>query len=228
MFPFRLNFPDNSPSKYDVTENGYVCVPFIGSTRNRHKLMMLLLKMSFVLIIILALIGSFWWTISISPSSRGHIFHGYRRLQVQLFSYLWDIGEISFGSSRLQDVEFCPCKFENYVPCYNVSENLASGLADGQEYSWNCEHGMRQYCLVLPPVNFKIPLRWPTGRDVIWVANVKFTAQEVLLSGSLTKRLVGFHLFVIEQSSLAELTFIIYIFLSIKTEITTLIFISCN
>lgn len=185
--PIRVLFPENSnssPSKYGISENGFSADPLISNPpRNRHRLTMLLLKLGLALIIILALTGSFWWTISISASSRGHIFHGYRRLQEQLVSDLWDIGELSLGSSRLKDVEFCPQESENRVPCYNVSENL-----DGVAYERHCTYGTKQNCLVLPPPNYKIPLRWPTGKDVIWLANVKITAQEVLSSGSLTKR----------------------------------------
>jgi hypothetical protein len=188
-FPFRLLLPDNSSPKCGITENGFASDSFVvGTPRSRHKLAMLLLKFSLVLIVILALTGSFWWTISISTTSRGHIFHGYRRLQEQLVSDLWDIGELSLGSSKLKELDFCPQEFENYVPCCNVSKNLALGYSDGNEYDRFCGYEPRQNCLVLPPVNYKIPLRWPTGRDVIWFANVKITAQEVMSSGSLTKR----------------------------------------
>ncbi|WRX30705.1 Putative S-adenosyl-L-methionine-dependent methyltransferase - like 10 [Theobroma cacao] len=190
-FPFRLLFPDSSPLKHGVTENGFASDPFsVGTPRSRHKLTMLFLKLSLIVIVILALTGSFWWTISISTSSRGHIFHGYRRLQEQLVSDLWDIGELSLGPSRLKEIEFCPEESENFIPCFNVSENLALGYSDGNEYDRLCGHGSRQRCLVLPPVNYKIPLRWPTGGDVIWVANVKITGQEVFSSGSLTKRMM--------------------------------------
>ncbi|KAL2893802.1 putative pectin methyltransferase QUA2 [Bienertia sinuspersici] len=163
--PFRLNSSDNAPSKLGINDNGFSAEFFNGgSPRSRHKLTMLLLRISLVLIVILALTGSFWWTISITTSSRGHIFHSYRRLQEQLH--------------------------ENHVPCYNVSESSALGYADGDEYDRLCEHNLKQSCLVSPPVNYRIPLRWPTGKDVIWVANVKISAQEVLSSGSLTKRMM--------------------------------------
>ncbi|KAB1199262.1 putative pectin methyltransferase QUA2 [Morella rubra] len=91
---------------------------------------------------------------------------------------------------RLKELEFCPQEFENHVPCFNVSANLALGSSNGNEYDRLCGHEPRQNCLVLSPVNYKIPLRWPTGRDVIWFANVKITAQEVMSSGSLTKRMM--------------------------------------
>ncbi|XAR62147.1 Sarcosine/dimethylglycine N-methyltransferase [Bertholletia excelsa] len=189
-FPFRFVFPDNS-LKHNLSENGFASDPFnTGTLRSRHKLTLLFLRLSLVVIAILALAGSFWWTLTITTSSRGHIFRGYRRIQEQLVSDLWDIGELSLGSARLKELEFCSQEYENYVPCFNVTENLALGLTEGEENERHCGQGSRQNCLVLPPSNYKIPLRWPTGKDVIWIANVKITAQEVLSSGSLTKRMM--------------------------------------
>lgn len=171
------------------TDQSYLALSS-GTPRSRHNFTMLFLKFSLIAIVFLALTGSFWWTISISTSSRGHIYHGYRRLQEQLVSDLWDIGEISLGSSRSKDLEFCSEDFENYVPCFNESQNLALGYSNGDEVDRHCGQELKQQCLVLPPVKYRIPLRWPTGRDVIWVSNVKITAQEVLSSGSLTKRMM--------------------------------------
>ncbi|XP_014504757.1 probable pectin methyltransferase QUA2 [Vigna radiata var. radiata] len=192
-FPLRLLLGNNSDSKYGngIGENGFASDSFIvSSPRNRLKLMLLSLKFSLVFIVVLAITGSFWWTLSISSSSRGHIYHGYRRLQEKLVSDLMDIGEFSRGPLRLKESEFCPQELENFVPCYNVSENVELDVSDSNEIDRQCGHEPRQNCLVLPPVNYKIPLRWPTGKDVIWVANVKITAQEVLSSGSLTKRMM--------------------------------------
>ncbi|KAK2442429.1 putative pectin methyltransferase QUA2 [Trifolium repens] len=190
--PFRLLFADNnSHSKYGVAENGFSPDPFIlGTPRSRHKLILLFMKFSIVFIVILALAGSFWWTISISTTSRGQIYHGYRRLQEKLVSDLLDIGEISYAPSKQKELDFCSQEFENYVPCFNVSDNLAQGYSDGSEFDRQCGRELRQDCLLLSPMTYKIPLRWPTGRDVIWVNNVKITAQEVLSSGSLTKRMM--------------------------------------
>ncbi|XP_010535445.1 PREDICTED: probable pectin methyltransferase QUA2 [Tarenaya hassleriana] len=190
-FPFGFLFSNHSSPKNGINENGFASDPYIsGTARSRHRLMMLLLKISLVVIVIVALTGSFWWTISISTSSRGHIYHNYRRLQEQLVSDLLDIGEISLGPNRWKEMEFCSADSENYVPCFNVSENLALGYSNGDEYDRFCGPGSKVDCLVLPPANYRIPLRWPTGRDVIWFANVKITAQEVLSSGSFTKRMM--------------------------------------
>ncbi|KAJ4966690.1 hypothetical protein NE237_018539 [Protea cynaroides] len=190
-FLFNLIFGDNSCPKSGLSESGFGSDPFnMGTSRSRHNLTTLFLKFSLVLIVVLALSGSLWWTITISTSSRGHIVRGYRRLQEQLISDLADIGEFSLGQGRLKEVEYCSVEFENYVPCFNISENLALGYSDGKEYERHCEHESKQSCLVLPPRNYRVPLRWPTGRDVIWSSNVKITAQEVLSSGSLTKRMM--------------------------------------
>lgn len=185
-FPFGFLFSSNQSSSKHGENGGFPVDPY--TARSRHRLMLLFLKISLVLIVVIALAGSFWWTISISTSSRGHVYHNYRRLQEQLVSDLWDIGEISLGPNRWKELEYCNIESENYVPCFNISENLALGYSNGDENDRFCGPGSRQDCLVLPPVNYRVPLRWPTGKDVIWYHNVKITAQEVLSSGSITKR----------------------------------------
>ncbi|OVA14224.1 putative S-adenosyl-L-methionine-dependent methyltransferase [Macleaya cordata] len=191
-FLVGLLFPENSPSKCGIGENGFGSDPFnMGNSRSRQNLTLSFLKFSLILIVILALSGSLWWTISISNSSRGNIFRGYRRLHDQLITDMLDIGELSLGSARLKELEFCPQESENHVPCFfNVSSDPALGSSDEEVYDRQCGQGSSQNCLVFPPRNYRIPLRWPTGRDVIWVANVKITAQQVLSSGSLTKRMM--------------------------------------
>ena len=168
-FPFAFFFTDKAADPYT-------------SRNNKQRLMLLFVKTTLALIVILALAGSFWWTISISTSSSsGHVYqrsHSYRRLQEQLVSDLLDIGDISVGPTRWKELEYCDVDSESYVPCFNVSESLDRFC------------GSREGCLVLPPVDYKVPLRWPTGKDVIWFRNVKITADEVLTSGSINKRWV--------------------------------------
>ncbi|KAJ9567736.1 hypothetical protein OSB04_003702 [Centaurea solstitialis] len=103
---------------------------------------------------------------------------------------LWDIGELSLGAARLKEPEFCSLESENHVPCFNSTENLQLGFTEGQELDRHCGPTSKQNCLVLAPLRYKIPHRWPTGRDVIWIENVKINAQQVLSSGSLTKRMM--------------------------------------
>ncbi|CAN0889933.1 Probable pectin methyltransferase QUA2 [Linum grandiflorum] len=164
-FPFRAFFQDYNGGSSPPSKCGSA---------------LFLIRFSLAVIVILALSGSFWWTISISTTTRGQIVHSYRRLQEQLFSDLWDIGELaSTSSSKSKEVEFCPLdESESYVNCFNDSVRQC-GIGSSS-----------RSCLLLPPVNYRIPLRWPTGRDVIWVSNVKITADEVLSSGSMTKRMM--------------------------------------
>lgn len=147
-FPFRFPFLDNSPSKNSFSGNGFASDPFTtGSLRSRHKLTMFFLKLSLVAIVILALTGSFLWTISITSSSRGQIIRGNRRIQEQLVSDLWDIGELSLGASRFKEFDFCPEESENHVPCFNVTESLALGIPASEEHDRHCSQGLRQNCL---------------------------------------------------------------------------------
>lgn len=192
--PFQFLFSEKSSSKQDASENGFVVSEQFTPTplRNRHMLTLLFLKFSLVLIVILGLSVSFLWTISLTTASRSPTIRGYRRLQEQLVSDLWDIGELSLGSTRFKESEFCSLESENSVPCFNITENLELGLTEGKEFDRRCGPMSKQNCLIRAPPKYKIPHRWPTGRDVIWIDNVKITAQEVLSSGSLMKRLVKF------------------------------------
>ncbi|XP_010416801.1 PREDICTED: probable pectin methyltransferase QUA2 isoform X2 [Camelina sativa] len=186
-FPFAFLF--TSSNHKHGGDNAFPPDPY--TARTRHRLMLMFLKISLVLIVVFALAGSFWWTISISTSSRGHVYHNYRRLQEQLVSDLLDIEEISLGPNRWKDLDYCNINVsENFVPCFNASENLALGYSNGDEIDRFCGPGSKQECLVLPPVKYRVPLRWPTGKDVIWLANVKISAQEVVSSGSITKRMM--------------------------------------
>uniref|UniRef100_A0A5B7BPP0 Methyltransferase n=1 Tax=Davidia involucrata TaxID=16924 RepID=A0A5B7BPP0_DAVIN len=181
---FHINsiYP-NSSLNSGFIENGFGVDSFgIGGSRSRDKLILHFIKYIAVAIAFLALLGSLWWTISISSTPRDYLSRGYWWLQEQLISDLSDIGELSLNSAHSKEVEFCSHEFENHVPCFNVS--------DGNKYDRLCGHGSKQNCLVLPPMNYKIPLRWPAGRDVIWFTNVKITAHEVLSSGSLKKRMM--------------------------------------
>ncbi|KAL0908586.1 hypothetical protein M5K25_023088 [Dendrobium thyrsiflorum] len=179
----------------NFTKNGFgleLPSPF-GNVTNRQYLNLNLLKLGLALISFAALCGSLCWIIYITTASQVNIYRGYRRLQERLIADLSVVGELYHGAGKVRELEFCPPEYENYVPCYcNVSENLYSTEADGQiEYQRQCVQGSekRLSCLVLPPKNYRIPLRWPTGRDFIWKENVKISKQD-FSSGSLTKRMM--------------------------------------
>ncbi|WOK92174.1 hypothetical protein Cni_G00865 [Canna indica] len=177
----------------DFGENGYghdVMNP-AATNRSRQSLTFSFLMLGLAVLTVLALSGSLYWAISISSSPRGNIYHGYRKLQEQVVADLSNVGELSLGIARLKELEFCPPEYENYVPCYyNVSENF--DLIDPVvtvEFERNCISNTEKGCLILSPANYRIPLRWPSGKDFIWKENVKITGQE-FSSGSLTKRMM--------------------------------------
>ncbi|MQL72715.1 hypothetical protein Taro_005046 [Colocasia esculenta] len=191
---------DYSGSEGKDFENGHgyevsspASVAAAAASRSRQRTTIYLLNLSLAVIVVLALSVSLYWTISISTSSRVSIYRGYRRLQEQLVVDLSQIGELSLGTAKLKELEFCPPELENSVPCYNSSNNLDSGdsyvPAIALERECSTEPADEPGCLVLPPWNYRIPLRWPTGRDFIWKNNVKVTGQEFSL-GSLTKRMM--------------------------------------
>lgn len=159
---------------------------WFGVDRAQHCFIVGILKLSLALIAFFSLFGSLKWMLSISKTSSNYFpLDGYWSIQEKLISDLSDIQKLALGSSRLQEVEFCSQTYENYVPCFNTSDTFEGSKLDSQ-----CERGLRLNCLVPTPKNYRLPLRWPAGRDVIWYSNVKISAQEVLSSGTLTKRLM--------------------------------------
>ncbi|PIN05145.1 Sterol 24-C-methyltransferase [Handroanthus impetiginosus] len=126
---------------------------------------------------------------SVTTSVRPDIYSNYRRWKDQALSDYLELKNLA--ANRLKDFDLCGKERENYVPCYNVSANLLTGFKNGEEFDRHCEVSRdRQYCLVRPPKDYKIPLSWPSGRDVIWSGNVKLSKDQFLSSGSMTKRLM--------------------------------------
>ncbi|KOM31738.1 hypothetical protein LR48_Vigan01g129300 [Vigna angularis] len=128
---------------------------------------------------------------SASRTAESLIYTNYRRIKEQAAADYLELRSVSSGGSRQKEVELCGKERENFVPCHNVSANLISGFKDGEEFDRHCEvYKVSERCLVRPPKEYKTPLRWPSGRDVIWSANVKITKDQFLSSGSMTKRLM--------------------------------------
>ncbi|RZB42132.1 putative methyltransferase PMT5 [Glycine soja] len=120
------------------------------------------------------------------------IYTSYRRIEEQAaVDYLELRAVSSAGGARQKEVGLCRKERENFVPCHNVSANLVAGFKDGEEFDRHCEvYKGTEKCLVRPPKEYKAPLQWPAGRDVIWSGNVKITKDQFLSSGSMTKRLM--------------------------------------
>ncbi|PHT59455.1 putative methyltransferase PMT5 [Capsicum baccatum] len=125
---------------------------------------------------------------SVASSAKPDIYTSYRKLKTQVRSDYLELKSLSLGANWIKDIGFCGKERESYVPCYNVSANLLAGLKNGKEFDRHCELSSEQtHCLVRSMEDYKIPLTWPAGRDVIWSGNVRLTKDQFLSSGSMTK-----------------------------------------
>ncbi|XP_071715356.1 probable methyltransferase PMT5 [Rutidosis leptorrhynchoides] len=129
---------------------------------------------------------------SVTVTAKPDIYANYRRIKEQAVNDYLELTSLSLGVSDLKELRLCGKEREHYVPCYNVSANLLTSFNNGEEFDRHCEvsQGDFSYCLVRPPKDYKTPLSWPVGRDVIWNENVKITKDQFLSSGSMTKRLM--------------------------------------
>ncbi|KAH1123410.1 hypothetical protein J1N35_006570 [Gossypium stocksii] len=77
-------------------------------------------------------------------------------------------------------MNICPLKFNEYIPCHDISyvKQLARdlNLSKSEELERHCPPlGKRLFCLVPPPLDYKIPIKWPVSRDYVWRSNVNHT-----------------------------------------------------
>eukprot|EP00249_Psilotum_nudum_P013369 c24294_g1_i1 orf=545-2815(-) len=163
-----------------------------GSTRNRRGLALQCIMLCFVSVLVLVgVLGSTSSSYSISTSPKLELYKTYRRLQLEVSLDFSNGGIFNLGTVRPKEIEVCPRNMENYVPCYNVTAGIENGLKKGEEYDRHCEFlGKAKQCLIRPPKEYRIPLRWPASRDVVWSGNVKVTKDQLLATGSRTKRLM--------------------------------------
>lgn len=86
----------------------------------------------------------------------------------------------------------CRSKKENYVPCYGVPPGyLLNEFDNDDDFDRHCEvFRSENRCLVPPPKGYKIPSRWPAGRDLIWSENVKMEENKFISPRSLNRRSV--------------------------------------
>ncbi|KAI3714310.1 hypothetical protein L1987_72907 [Smallanthus sonchifolius] len=162
---------------------------FSGHRPPRSWLLLCLVSV-FVLIVLLGSSSSSAFN-SLTVGVKPEVYTNYRRLKEQTSSNYVELKTFSSGASNPKEIRLCGKEREDYVPCYNVSANLLAGFKDGEEFDRHCEVSQDQtYCLVRPPRDYRTPLSWPVGRDVIWNANVKISKDQFLSSGSMTKRLM--------------------------------------
>ncbi|KAM3280698.1 putative methyltransferase PMT6 [Capsicum chacoense] len=77
-------------------------------------------------------------------------------------------------------VNVCPLKFNEYIPCHDlpyIKELMPKlDLSRKEELERHCPPPDRRlFCLVPPPTDYKIPIRWPISRDYVWRSNVNHT-----------------------------------------------------
>ncbi|KAA8529359.1 hypothetical protein F0562_033842 [Nyssa sinensis] len=165
----------------------------LSSILGRRPLLNWILLCLASILVLIALLGSRSSSAfdSVTSAAKLDIHTNYRRLKEQAVNDYLELRSLSLGPNHLREFSLCGKERENSVPCYNVSGNLLAGFNDGEEFDRHCEVSQdQQHCLVRPPKDYKIPLSWPVGRDVIWSGNVKITKEQFLSSGSMTKRLM--------------------------------------
>ncbi|XP_057509843.1 probable methyltransferase PMT5 [Actinidia eriantha] len=161
----------------------------VGHRPPRNWLLLFLIS----ILVVIALLGSSSSSAfdSVTSTVRFNVYTNYRRLREQAASDYLELRSLSSEATIPREFSLCGRERENYVPCYNVSGNLLAGFKDGDVSDRHCEVSREQlHCLVRPPKDYKIPLRWPMGKDVIWSGNVKISKDQFLSSGSMTKRLM--------------------------------------
>ncbi|ESQ32986.1 hypothetical protein EUTSA_v10003873mg [Eutrema salsugineum] len=142
------------------------------------------------LVTILAPLTSTSYDASTASTLVPNMYSNYRRIKEQAAVDYLDLRSLSLGAS-LKEFPLCGKERESYVPCYNVTGNLLAGLQEGDVLDRHCEFEReKERCVVRPPRDYKIPLRWPLGRDIIWSGNVKITKDQFLSSGTVTTRLM--------------------------------------
>ena len=77
-------------------------------------------------------------------------------------------------------VDVCPLIFNEYIPCHDISYVATLipklDLSRKEELERHCPPvEKRLFCLVPPPKDYKIPIKWPLSRDYVWRSNVNHT-----------------------------------------------------
>ncbi|VVB03981.1 unnamed protein product [Arabis nemorensis] len=168
----------------------YKSVSSVFGLRPRIRGLLFVVVGVVALLTILAPLTSNTYDSSAASSLVPNIYSNYRRIKEQAAVDYLDLRSLSLGAS-LKEFPLCGKERESYVPCYNVTGNLLAGLQEGDELDRHCEFEReKERCVVRPPRDYKIPLRWPLGRDIIWSGNVKITKDQFLSSGTVTTRLM--------------------------------------
>ncbi|KAF8097153.1 hypothetical protein N665_0293s0003 [Sinapis alba] len=170
-----------------MTSPWYKTLSSVFGLKPRIRALLLFILGVIALVTILAPFSSTSYDASTSSTLVPNV---YRRIKEQAAVDYLDLRSLSLGTT-LKEFPLCVKERESYVPCYNVTKNLLGGLQEGDVLDRHCEFEReKERCVVRPPREYKIPLRWPLGRDIIWNGNVKITKDQFLSSGTVTTRLM--------------------------------------
>ena len=173
-----------------MTSPWFKSLSSVFGLKPRIKSLLLLILGLVALVTILAPLSSTSYDASTSSTLVPNIYSNYKRIKEQAAVDYLDLRSLSLGTT-LKEFPLCGKERESYVPCYNSTENLLAGLQEGDVLDRHCEFEReKERCVVRPPGDYKIPLRWPLGRDIIWNGNVKITKDQFLSSGTVTTRLM--------------------------------------
>ena len=132
--------------------------------------------------------------------SLGSIHRPHRRIQSEFASVDPLRVGIFFdqGSVRVKELPACDSgDSEDLVPCYDVKNatstdlSLGEGTSDRQcgrtnmgrlrkQPQHQSQQQQQQLCLIPPPDEYRVPPRWPSSRDNVWLGNMKLAPQSTL------------------------------------------------
>ncbi|KAK4272471.1 hypothetical protein QN277_021025 [Acacia crassicarpa] len=77
-------------------------------------------------------------------------------------------------------MDVCPLTFNEYIPCHDASYVATLlpqlDLSRREELERHCPSlEKRLFCLIPPPKDYKMPVRWPISRDYVWRSNINHT-----------------------------------------------------
>ncbi|KVI12098.1 putative S-adenosyl-L-methionine-dependent methyltransferase [Cynara cardunculus var. scolymus] len=136
--------------------------------------------------------GGFAWSTSAFDTKSGRIILLALLVMVATFyigtffgrnpSFYVDQFALNASSSKSSEtgMNICPIEFNEYIPCHDplyINELLPNlDHSKREDLERHCPPLERRlFCLIPPPNDYKIPVRWPTSRDYVWRSNVNHT-----------------------------------------------------
>uniref|UniRef100_A0A6N2KXJ2 Methyltransferase n=1 Tax=Salix viminalis TaxID=40686 RepID=A0A6N2KXJ2_SALVM len=89
-------------------------------------------------------------------------------------------GEDPQDDAMLKSIPVCDDRHSELIPCLDrnliYQTRLKLDLSLMEHYERHCPVPERRFnCLIPPPPGYKVPIKWPKSRDVVWKANIPHT-----------------------------------------------------